>query len=101
MTKYPTPLTCTAAGPEAPFTNRSKSSGPAISTLSPEATASSTTNPVLSPASAALLPGETLATLAPEIKNKMWLYHYNPGPLPNAEKDGFLGFVKKSSLFEF
>jgi ribonuclease BN (tRNA processing enzyme) len=33
------------------------------------------------------------------IKNKMWLYHYNPGILPDARKDGFLGFVKKGQQF--
>jgi ribonuclease BN (tRNA processing enzyme) len=41
-----------------------------------------------------------LATLPLEVKQKMWLYHYNPGPLPDAKKDGFLGFVKKGQSFE-
>lgn len=44
---------------------------------------------------------EELDQLAPEIKAKMWLYHYNPGPLPDAKKAGFLGFVKKGQVFEF
>lgn len=40
-------------------------------------------------------------TLDKAIKNKMWLYHYNPGKLPNAKKDGFLGFVNKGQSFDF
>ena len=44
---------------------------------------------------------DELCTLDENIKNKMWLYHYNPGPLPNAEKAGFKGFVKKGQAFEF
>lgn len=42
-----------------------------------------------------------LVQLPNEIKHKMWLYHYNPGPLPNACKDGFRGFVKKGQVFDF
>jgi ribonuclease BN (tRNA processing enzyme) len=42
---------------------------------------------------------EDLATLTPEIKNKMWLYHYQTGALPDAEKDGFKGFLKKGATF--
>lgn len=42
-----------------------------------------------------------LKTLDSSIKKKMWLYHYNPGPLPDCTKDGFLGFVKKGQVFEF
>lgn len=42
-----------------------------------------------------------LCTLAPEIKAKMWLYHYNPGSLPDPLKDGFRGFIKKGQSFEF
>lgn len=44
---------------------------------------------------------EELVTLPPEIKKKMWLYHYNPGPLPDAKKGGFRGFVKKGQVFNF
>jgi ribonuclease BN (tRNA processing enzyme) len=36
-----------------------------------------------------------LNTLPTEIKRKMKLYHYQDGPLPDAVKDGFLGFVCK------
>lgn len=42
-----------------------------------------------------------LVTLPPEIKRKMWLYHYAPGPLPDALADGFCGFVSKGQVFEF
>jgi ribonuclease BN (tRNA processing enzyme) len=42
-----------------------------------------------------------LCTLNPAIKNKMWLYHYQPGSLPDAKKDGFRGFVKKGQTFNF
>ncbi len=44
---------------------------------------------------------EQLKTLTPAIKAKMWLYHYDNSELPNAEKDGFLGFVKKGQCFNF
>lgn len=44
---------------------------------------------------------EELKTLDKHIKEKIWLYHYNPGPLPNAKKDGFKGFVEKGQCFEF
>lgn len=44
---------------------------------------------------------DELAKLPDHIKNKMWLYHYNPGPLPDAKKDGFLGFVVKGQSFTF
>ena len=40
-----------------------------------------------------------LLSLDPTIKNKMWLYHYNPGVLPEADKAGFKGFVKKGQSF--
>lgn len=42
-----------------------------------------------------------LKLLSSSIKSKMWLYHYNPGPLPDAEKDGFKGFVRKGATFIF
>lgn len=42
-----------------------------------------------------------LVTLDPAIKAKMWLYHYNPGTLPDAEAGGFQGFVKCGQIFEF
>jgi ribonuclease BN (tRNA processing enzyme) len=44
---------------------------------------------------------EELCTLDSDIKAKMWLYHYNPGPLPDAVKDGFRGFIKKGQEFAF
>ena len=42
-----------------------------------------------------------LITLNNHIKQKMWLYHYHPGKLPNAKKDGFRGFVKPGQAFDF
>jgi ribonuclease BN (tRNA processing enzyme) len=42
-----------------------------------------------------------LKTLDPGIKEKMWLYHYNDGPLPDAKLDGFQGFVKIGQSFDF
>ncbi len=42
-----------------------------------------------------------LVKLPPKLKKKMWLYHYNPGKLPNAQADGFLGFVQKGQCFLF
>lgn len=42
-----------------------------------------------------------LRTIPDKYKRKMWLYHYNDGDLPDAEKDGFLGFVKKGQVFKF
>jgi len=44
---------------------------------------------------------EELKTLGDKTKKKMWLYHYQDGKLPDAEKDGFTGFVKKGQSFEF
>jgi len=43
-----------------------------------------------------------LKKLPEEIKKKMWLVHYqNLGhKMPDAEKDGFAGFVKKGQIFE-
>lgn len=40
-----------------------------------------------------------LKQLPATIKQKMWLYHHNGGDLPNAEKDGFRGFVKRGQEF--
>jgi ribonuclease BN (tRNA processing enzyme) len=42
-----------------------------------------------------------LILLPEHIKKKMWLYHYNPGTLPDAKKDGFSGFVAKGQSFLF
>jgi len=41
-----------------------------------------------------------LVTLPDHIKNKMWLYGYQPDPLPPAKKDGFQGFVECGQIFE-
>ncbi|KTD63985.1 MBL fold metallo-hydrolase [Legionella spiritensis] len=42
-----------------------------------------------------------LLNIPGELKKKIWLYHYNPGKLPNAKADGFLGFVKRGQVFTF
>lgn len=42
-----------------------------------------------------------LVKIPQHLKKKMWLYHYNPGKLPDAVADGFLGFVKKGQSFIF
>jgi ribonuclease BN (tRNA processing enzyme) len=44
---------------------------------------------------------DDLITLPKEIKNKMWLYHYNGEGLPNPKKEGFRGFVMKGQSFNF
>lgn len=44
---------------------------------------------------------DELMTLDPAIRQKIWLYHYNPGDLPGAKKDGFRGFVTKGQCFDF
>lgn len=42
-----------------------------------------------------------LNQLPAEIKKKMCLYHYQPGLLPDAKKDGFRCFIKKAQTFTF
>jgi len=46
-----------------------------------------------------------LCNLSPDIKKKMWLYHYTTEggsiDLPIATEDGFLGFVKRGAIFEY
>lgn len=42
---------------------------------------------------------QQLSTLAPESKEKMWLYRYEDGPHPDAQKDGFAGFAKHLQSF--
>lgn len=42
-----------------------------------------------------------LKKLSPYIKQKMWLYHYNPGKKPDAKLEGFLGFVQRGQTFYF
>jgi ribonuclease BN (tRNA processing enzyme) len=41
-----------------------------------------------------------LKTLDASIKEKMWLYDYDNGPLPQAKNDGFKGFVTRGQSFE-
>lgn len=41
-----------------------------------------------------------LDTLAPQIKAKLWLYHYNDGELPDAKSHGFAGFVRPGQEFD-
>ena len=40
-----------------------------------------------------------LVQLPDNIKQKIWLYGYQPGELPDAQKDGFLGFVERGNRF--
>lgn len=40
-----------------------------------------------------------LKSLPADIRAKTWLYHYQPGSLPDAIADGFLGFVTKGQVF--
>lgn len=44
---------------------------------------------------------DELKTLAADVKAKMWLYHYQDGPRPDAKADGFAGFVERGQGFEF
>lgn len=44
---------------------------------------------------------QQLKELPVAIKNKMWLYGYQPGELPDAKKDGFRGFVKCGQVFNY
>jgi ribonuclease BN (tRNA processing enzyme) len=44
---------------------------------------------------------EELKKLPLEIKNKMWLYGYQPMLLPDYKEHGFLGFVKRAQSFYF
>ena len=42
---------------------------------------------------------QVLKQLPLTMKNKMWLYHYNDGVLPDAGAEGFLGFVVPQQRF--
>lgn len=42
---------------------------------------------------------EQLVKLPKQIKDKIWLYGYQPGELPDAKTEGFLGFVKRGDKF--
>lgn len=44
---------------------------------------------------------EDLLALPPEIRKKIWLYHYQIEHIRDAKKDGFRGFVKQGQLFDF
>jgi len=41
-----------------------------------------------------------LLTLPENIRKKMWLCHYQDGPLPDSKKDGFKGFIVKGQEFK-
>lgn len=43
---------------------------------------------------------EDLKTLPPEVKKKMYLYHYQDGDRPDALGAGFAGFVEKGQVFD-
>lgn len=43
---------------------------------------------------------DQLAQLPDTWRSKMWLYHYQPGELPNATAKGFRGFVHKGQSFD-
>jgi len=43
---------------------------------------------------------EELCTLKDELKQKMWLYHYQPKPAYDPKDDGFKGFVVKGQEFD-
>ena len=44
---------------------------------------------------------QELVKLPERWREKMWLYGYQPGPLPDAKAGGFLGFVQRGQMFEF
>lgn len=44
---------------------------------------------------------EELRALPDRIRKKTWLYHYQPNPPQQPERDGFLGFVVKGREFEW
>lgn len=44
---------------------------------------------------------ELAVDLPPEIKGKMWLYHCNDGPKPDAKAMGFMGYVDTGECFNF
>lgn len=44
---------------------------------------------------------DDLKTLEAEIKNRIYLCHYNPNPEQNPQNDGFMGFVSKGEEFKW
>lgn len=43
---------------------------------------------------------EDLVSLPDSIKKKIWLYHYDDGPLPDPLESGFCGFVRRGQIFD-
>jgi ribonuclease BN (tRNA processing enzyme) len=43
---------------------------------------------------------DDLKTLPPALKARMWLYHYQDTTLPDAQADGFAGFVTQGQTFD-
>ncbi len=43
---------------------------------------------------------EELCSLPETIRNKIWLYHYDDGLLPDPIENGFCGFVRRGQVFE-
>jgi ribonuclease BN (tRNA processing enzyme) len=43
---------------------------------------------------------DEIAQLSESVRGKTWLYGYQPGTLPDAVGDGFLGFVRPGQSFE-
>ena len=41
-----------------------------------------------------------LQILPDDVRRRIWLYHYEDTPLPNAKKDGFAGFISELQSFE-
>lgn len=41
-----------------------------------------------------------LLKLPEKLRNKMWLYGYQSGKLPDAKENGFCGFIKRGQVFE-
>ncbi len=43
---------------------------------------------------------DELRSLDEDVRRKMWLYHYQPRPEQQPDRDGFLGFVHKGQTFD-
>lgn len=43
---------------------------------------------------------DDMRSLPAALKQKIWLYHYSPGQLPDARADDFRGFVQRGQVFE-
>ena len=44
---------------------------------------------------------DQLCSLPEAVKNKIWLYHYQPNTRYNPQKNGFQGFITKGQEFLF